>query len=184
MNNISKKSMINKILFTFGLIFFVVVQFIILPMKQARQDQIIFNQNDSLTHDLDQILKYKNLYIGNFSNTANLFYHLPLNRTSIKFQIHPKDCSLTVYYLDTVEQLGKEKVQRDLIYNSVASMALIQNLSKITYEFTGKTFIFTRMQITSIYGKNLTTLLDNKEIWQSKVQIKLNDIEFVKNWYY
>lgn len=183
MNTISKKSRMNKILFTFGLLFFIVVQFIIIPIKQTRQDQIILNQNDSLTHNLDSIIKYKNPYIGNFSNTANLFYHLPLNKTSLKFHIHPKDCSLTVYYLDTVEQLGNDKVQRDLIYNSVASMALIQNLSKITYEFTGKTFIFTRDQITSIYGKDLPSLIMDKKKWQSKVQTKLNDSNFVNHWY-
>ena len=53
----------------------------------------------------------------------------------MKFEIDSEACTLTVNYLDTVWNIGEEKVQRDLIYNSVAAMAAIDNLSGITYNF-------------------------------------------------
>lgn len=90
----------------------------------------------------------------------------------MKFQIDSDACTLTVNYLDTVWNIGKEKVRRDLIYNSVAAMAAIDNLSDITYEFSGDSYSFDREQIEDIFGSPLSNLFEEGK-WISNVQNKL-----------
>lgn len=175
----------NKIivaLLIMGVLAFCAVQFIVIPHNKANQEQYNADQNDSLTHDIESVLNYKNAYIGDNSNDTNLFYHLPLNHVPMKFQINSNDCSLTVNYLDTVKNIGEEKVYRDLIYNSAAAMALIDNLKQITYEFSGATFVFTREEIQNSFGKDLISLL-NREVWNKNIQSKLNDSDFVSSFY-
>lgn len=135
-----------------AVILFCVIQFWIIPAKQARQNEYALNQTDALTHDISAIENCKSSYVGDANNTANLFYSLPLCDISMKFQIDSETCALTVNYLDTVWNIGEEKVQRDLIYNSVAAMAAIDNLSEITYEFSGDSYSFDREQMEDMFG--------------------------------
>ena len=100
----------------------------------------------------------------------------------MKFQIDSSHCSLTVSYLDTVWNIGEEKVQRDLIYNSAAAFSLIDNLKAITYEFSGNSYSFTRAQFENVFGNPLSSLLE-KKTWSKKIQTKLNDINFVESFY-
>lgn len=179
MNN---KNKIIVALLVIGVLAFCVVQFVIIPHNNAKQEQYNANQNDSLQHDIESVLNYKSAYIGDSSNVANLFYHLPLHTISMKFEINPNDCYLTVNYLDTVWNIGEDKVHRDLIYNSTVAMALIDNLQQITYQFSGNTFVFTREKIQNSFGNDLSSLLD-KEAWNKSVQSKLNDTDFVSGFY-
>lgn len=149
-----------------------------LPQEEANAK----NQTDALTHDITSIEDYKNLYIGNASNVGNLFWNLPLNNVDMKFEIDSEACTLTVNYLDTVWNIGEEKVQRDLIYNSVAAMAAIDNLSGITYNFSGDSYSFERTQIEDVFGTPLSNLLE-QEKWRNDVQDKLKDTDFVEQFY-
>ncbi len=178
----NKKGKAIIVLLIIGVFAFCAVQFLLIPQINAKQEEYSANQNDSLTHDVESVLDYKSAYIGDNSNVANLFYHLPLNGTAMKFQIDSENCTLFVNYLDTVWNIGEEKVQRDLIYNSVAALALIDNLKQIAYEFSGDTFTFTRAAMEDYFGKGLSSLLD-KEIWKEKIQSRLNDADFVSSFY-
>ncbi len=96
----------------------------------------------------------------------------------MNFEIDSKACILTVNYLDTVRNIGEEKVRRDVVYNSIAAMAAIDNLSGITYHFYDSSYSFTREQIEAIYGASLSDLLDENN-WRENVQDKVSDKEFV-----
>lgn len=176
-----KKKRLTVVLLLIAVISFCIIKFVIIPYNNKLNDEYKLNQNDALTHDITAVEKYKSKYIGDNSNVTNLFYHLPLNSVSMKFQINADNGSLTVTYLDTVRNIGVEKVHRDLTYNSIAAMALIDNLSEITYEFSGDTFTFTREQIGRIVGYNLHDLLINH--WKEKVQTQLNSADFVNSFY-
>ena len=178
----NKKNKLIITLLAVGVLMFSAVQVVILPARASKQEKYNAQQTDSLTHDISNVLKYKNQYVGNNSNTLNLFYHLPMNNLSMKFQIDSSHCSLTVSYLDTVWNIGEEKVQRDLIYNSAAAFSLIDNLKAITYEFSGNSYSFTRAQFENVFGNPLSSLLE-KKTWSKKIQTKLNDINFVESFY-
>lgn len=178
----SKKNKIIIGLVTIAAILFCVIQFGVIPANQNKQAEYEKNQNDALTHDISAIEDFKNPYVGNATNTTQLFYALPLNQIAMKFQINSEECSLTVNYLDTVWNIGEEKTHRDLVYNSVAAMAAIDNLNAITYEFSGDSFSFNREQLEAVFGSPLSDLLD-KDVWSEKVQSQMNSADFVKQFY-
>jgi hypothetical protein len=100
----------------------------------------------------------------------------------MKFQINSDDCTLTVSYLDTDWNIGDEKVHRDLIYNAVAAMALIDNLSGVTFEFPEDTFQFSRAEIQQVFSDDLSKLL-GKNSWKALVQAKLSDSDFISQFH-
>ena len=178
----TKKSKIIIGLLAVAAVLFCLIQFWIIPANQAKREAYAQNQTDALTHDITSIEDYKSPYIGNASNVGNLFWNLPLNNVDMKFEIDSETCTLTVNYLDTVWNIGEDKVQRDLIYNTVAAMAAIDNLSGITYNFSGDSYSFERTQIEDIFGAPLSNLLE-PEKWKNDVQDKLKDTDFVEQFY-
>ena len=178
----SKRNKIIIGLVAVAAVLFCVIQFWIIPTANNKQMEYAKNQSDALTHDIAAIEDFKSPYIGDATNISNLFQALPLNNISMKYQINSEDCSLTVNYLDTVWNIGEEKIHRDLIYNSVAAMAAIDNLSAITYEFSGDNFSFTRESMEEVFGSPLSDLLE-KDGWNEKVQSELASKDFVEQFY-
>lgn len=178
----SKKNKIIIGLVAIAAVLFCVIQFGVIPANQNKQAEYAEKQTDALTHDISAIEDFKSPYIGNANNVSNLFYALPLNQITMKFQVNSDECSLTVNYLDTVWNIGEEKVHRDLVYNSVAAMAAIDNLTAITYEFSGDTYSFERKEMEDVFGSPLSDLL-KKEIWNEKVQSKLSSSDFVSQFF-
>ena len=160
----NKKNKMIIGLLAIAVILFCIIQFGIIPADQEKQVEYAKNQTDALTHDITSIEDYKNPYIGNASNVGNLFWNLPLNNVDMKFEIDSEACTLTVNYLDTVWNIGEEKVQRDLIYNS------------------GDSYSFERTQIEDVFGTPLSNLLE-QEKWRNDVQDKLKDTDFVEQFY-
>lgn len=137
---------------------------------------------NALTHDITTIQSYKSPYMGNATNLSQLFYHLPLNHLSMNFEMDSKACALTVNYVDTIKAVGLEELKRDVLYNTIAAMATIDNLAQITYHFSDATYRFDRTQIETVFGSPLSSLLD-KETWHSKVQELLKSKEFVDSFF-
>ena len=173
----NKKSKIIICLLAIAAILFCIIQFGVIPANREKQAEYARNQTDALTHDISAIIDYKSPYIGDASNTGNLFWNLPLNNVDMKFEINSETCALTVNYLDTVWNIGEEKVQCDLVYNSVAAMAAIDNLSGITESYS-----FSRKQIEEVFGSPLSELLE-QEKWNKEVQDKLNSTDFVEQFF-
>lgn len=162
---------------------FLLIAFVIVPAIKNEQDKYAANQTDALTHDITAIKDFKSLNMGDAPNIGNMFYALPLNNISMKFQLNSEAGTLTVNYLDTVWNIGEEKVKRDLIYNTVAAMATIDNLNEITYEFSGSSYSFSREQVKAIFDMPLSELLTDSGVWKEKVQEQLKSIDFVEKFF-
>ncbi|WDV47226.1 DUF4825 domain-containing protein [Clostridiaceae bacterium M8S5] len=175
----NKKDKLILILLGIGLLMFITVYFIIIPKQRENRDNYLLEQLNSTTHDINYILKYKNKYMGNASNIINLYYHLPLADVNKDFEILSNKLTLIVNYKDTVSNIGDEKVKSSLIYNGVASFALIDNLNKIVYNFTGVTYNVVRKDIEKHFG-DLENITD-KKIWNKKVRNMLHDKDYVFN---
>jgi len=173
-----KKSKMIIGLFLIAVVLFGAIEFWIIPAHRAREADYARNQTDALTHDISVVEDYRASYVGNANNVSGLFEVLPLNQIPVRFEINSEDNALTVNYLDTVWNLGEEKVKRDLLYNSVAAMAAIDNLSGITYNFSGDSYSLDRAQIEDVFGSPLSSLLE-PENWKTAVQDKLNDTNFI-----
>lgn len=177
-----KKNRIIITLLAIAVILFCTICFFIIPTMEKKQAAYEFNQQDALTHDITVIENYKTPYLGNAVNVSELFEQLPLNNVKKKYKIDSEKYTLTVIYLDTVWDIGEQKVRQDLVYNAVAAMASIDNLSMVIYAFPEYSFSFTREQIEETFGNSLSSLLD-KELWKEKVQDKIADKDFLKQFY-
>lgn len=175
----------NKIIITLiatAVVLFSLICFFIIPNMERKQAAYEFNQQNALTHDITAIENYKTPYLGNAVNVSDLFEQLPLSNVEKKYEIDSGKCALTVIYLDTVWNIDEQKVHQDLVYNAVAAMASIDNLSMITYAFPEYSYSFTRTEMEEAFGDNLSSLL-NKELWKEKVQDKIADNDFIKQFY-
>ena len=171
------------VLFVVGTVLFSVIQFGVLPQRAAQQRAYAAAQNDALTHDITAALPYQSLYLGDVSNTVNLFYHLPLYQTKTQFEIDSEHLGLTVYYFATVEDIGTETLRRDLVYNAAAAMALIDNLQIIRFELTDAEFVFARADLQATLGDQPLGDLLQGDAWQQAVQQPLADEAFVETFY-
>ena len=98
-----------------------------------------FNREKS---GIDNIIKYKNKYVGNNSNDGNLLNSLPLSEYGLVFEIDSEKLGLTVDY-----HITDWYIERALIYNSVSIFSLIDNVEYITYNFTGKSYKMERAKV-------------------------------------
>lgn len=161
-----------------GIILFGYVQCVVIPQNIQKNNKYKAEQQNPTTHDLNSILKYKNKYMGNASNTINLFHTLPLNNVEMSFELFPDKLTAAVNYKDTIENINENKVNKALIYNSTVTFALIDNLQGINYNFTDRKYKVLRSDVKKWYGEDLSGLL-NKDEWTSKVQDKLEDNGYV-----
>lgn len=178
----NKKNKVIIGLLAVAVVLFCAIQFWIIPSNQAKMAEYARNQTDALTHDISALEDYRSAYVGDASNIGGLFENLPLNNIAKNYEINSDACALTVNYLDTVWNIGEEKVQRDLIYNSVAAMAAVDNLTGINYNFSGDSYSFERKEIEDVWGSPLSELL-SPEKWNDEVQKQLSSKEFCQQFY-
>ncbi|MEG0176450.1 MAG: DUF4825 domain-containing protein [Bacilli bacterium] len=139
-----------------------------------------FNRDKS---GIDNLMKYKNKYVGNNSNNGNLINSLPLSEYGYVFEIDSKDLGLIIDY-HTTDWYNNENnyIQRALIYNSVSIFMLIDNVEYITYNFSGNSYTIKRDNIEKEYSDYLQVIKDNKidkEKFNKYVENQMNDYNFV-----
>lgn len=168
-------------LLVLGLALAAAVVFWLLPAQEHRQEQTHAAQTNARTHDFAAVRTYASPYVGDNSNTVNLFSHLPLGDVPARFEIGD-DASLCVRYQAALAELDAAKVRRDLVYDSAAAFALIDNLSAVTYAFSDGSYAFTRAQMEALLGAPLSALRDGTAM-HDRVQARLDDADFVALFY-
>lgn len=140
-----------------------------------------FNREKS---GIDNIIKYKNKYIGNNSNTGNLLSDLPLSEYGFVFKIDSSNCGLTVDYHTTAwYQNENQYISKALIYNSISIFLLIDNVNDITFNFSGESYRIEKTTIEENYPNYPEVLLDgeiDKDRFNEYVEDKMNDDSFVE----
>lgn len=172
-----KKNIVIIALLCVGAVLFGIVQFIIVPNNNAQKEAFEKAQLDPLTHDIKYIEEYKSKYMGDASNIINLYSNLPLADVSHDFEMKPDDLKLIVNYKETVSRIGEKQTQGKLIYNATVSFALIDNLERIVYNFTGDAFEVSRSDVEAFYP-DWDRIMDNV-IWDTQVRNKLGDPAYV-----
>lgn len=161
-----------------GLALFGVVHGIIMPQIEHTKKQYMEDQQNPLSHDIENALQFKSKYMGDNSNIINLFNSLPLNNVGMSFRLIPDKLTAEINYKSYVKDIGEDQVNKALIYNATASFALIDNLEAINFNFIGTSYKVSRNDVANWYGVKLSTLL-KKDVWEKTVQNKLKDSEYV-----
>lgn len=138
-----------------------------------------FNRDRS---GIDNIIKYKNKYIGNNSNDSNLIASLPLSEYGYTFEINSEALGLTINYHITDWYMNENQyLEKSLIYNSVSIFALIDNVYYIQYNFSGKSYQTTRNQIEKYYPNYEDIIQDgiHENNFNQYLERKMNDEIFI-----
>lgn len=140
-----------------------------------------FNRDKS---GIDNIIKYKNKYIGNNSNIGNLISNLPLSEYGYVFEIDSKNYGLTINYNTTDWYYNENQyINKALIYNSISIFILIDNANYITFNFSGGTYKIQKSIMEKNYPNYFEVLLDSKidkDKFNEYVENKINDNTFVE----
>ena len=140
-----------------------------------------FNRDKS---GIDNIIKYKNKYVGNNSNDSNLINNLPLSEYGYVFEIDSVNLELTIDYHITDWYINENYyLEKSLLYNSVSIFSLIDNVDKINFNFSGKSYQVYRKQIEGLYP-NYSDIISNginKDNFNNYLENNMNDNDFVEN---
>lgn len=139
-----------------------------------------FNRDEA---GIDNIIKYKNEYVGNNSNDGNLIRSLPLSEYGYVFEIDSTKLILTIDYQVTDWYINNNHyLEKSLLYNSVSLFSLIDNVQSVKFNFSGKTYTVTRSKVEELYP-NYEDVVANgtlyKDNFNKYVESKMSDDEFV-----
>ncbi len=117
------------------------------------------------SYKIENLVKYKGSYIGDNVSVVNLIKDLPYSeyQDGIILRTVKEPYELIVYYKGL--SIEKEK----LLNNSVAIFALVTNVDIITYELDENTFVYTRKELETKYGRNLTVYAEDIELWKNEI---------------
>ena len=138
-----------------------------------------FNRNKS---GIDNIIKYKNKYVGNNSNVGNLIASLPLSEYGYVFEIDSYNLGLTIDYHITDWYINQNYyLEKSIVYNSVSIFSLIDNVKYIKYNFSGKTYEVKRENVENNFPNYYDIIKDgvNKDAFNKYLEQKISDIEFI-----
>ena len=138
-----------------------------------------FNRNKS---GIDNIIKYKNKYIGDNSNTSGLINSLPLSEYGYVFEIDSENKGLIIDYHITDWYINNDNyLEKSIVYNSVSIFALIENVNYIKYNFSGKQYVVKRDMIENNYPYYDTVVMNgvDKVLFNKYVEGKINDTNFI-----
>ncbi len=138
-----------------------------------------FNRDKS---GIENLIKYKSKYIGDNSNDSHLIDNLPLNEYGYSFEITNLDLTINYYITDWYIE-SNLYLEKSLLYNSVSIFALIENVEKITFNFSGNTYTVNRKEIEEYYPnyKDITKNGINITNFNNYLEKKINDNDFVSD---
>ena len=140
-----------------------------------------FNRDKS---GIENIIQYKNQYVGNNSNDSHLIDNLPLAEYGYVFEIDSKNLGLTIDYHVTDWYINENHyLEKSLLYNSVSIFALIDNVEQITFNFSGNAYTVSRKQMDELYP-NFEDIIGNEtnqNNFNKYLENKMNDNDFVED---
>lgn len=157
--------------------------YIIDTKKIYTEDTVPITPFNRYKSGIDNIIKYKNNYVGNNSNTGNLINNLPLSEYGYVFEIDSVNLELIVDYYITDWYINENHyLEKSLLYNSVSIFSLIDNVEELTFNFSGKLYKVNRKQIEELYPNydDIVSNEINKNNFNKYLENKMNDNDFVE----
>lgn len=165
-----KRRLIIGIIVILAIPLYIWIAYFEIPAKSEIGEEKM--QQDPLTHNFEKVMQYENDYMGNASNTSQLFQSLPLNEYKQSIEMDPDHLLLIVHYDASAHEL-QEKTQQAVIYNSTAAFLLIHNLEELEMRFNDETFRVRRDVVEDYFNDEFKTLID-PENFKEKVQKTFN----------
>lgn len=158
--------------------------YIIDTQKKYTEDTIPITPFNRDKSGIENIIQYKNQYVGNNSNDSHLIDNLPLAEYGYVFEIDSTNLGLTIDYHITDWYINENLyLEKSLLYNSVSIFALINNVEQITFNFSGNAYTVSRKQISELYPnfKEIVANEINQNNFNKYLESKMNDNDFVED---
>ncbi len=159
-------------------------EYYIVDTKKVYTEEIVpvtpFNRKKA---GIDNIIKFKNQYIGDNSNDSHLIDSLPLSEYGYVFEIDSENLGLTINYHITDWYINENQyLEKCLLYNTISIFSLIDNVQSISFNFSGNSYKITREQAQELYPNynDIKNNEINKDNFNKYLENKMNDNEFVK----
>ncbi len=158
--------------------------YIIDTKKKYNEDNIPITPFNRDKAGIENIIQFKDKYVGNNSNNSHLIDNLPLAEYGYVFEIDSINLELTINYYITDWYINENYyLEKALLYNAVAIFALIDNVEQLTFNFSGNTYTVSREQLKELYP-NFADIANNgvnQSNFNKYLESKINDNNFVEN---
>lgn len=157
--------------------------YIVDTKKEYTEDTVPISPFNRDKAGIDNIIKYKNKYVGNNSNDGDLIRDLPLAEYGFVFEIDSVNLGLTIDYFVTSWYVDEDfYLEKTLLYNAVSIFTLIDNVDNITFNFCGKSYQVYRGDVEKFYPyySEIVSNGIDKDSFNEYLESKMNDSEFVK----
>lgn len=124
------------------------------------------------------IVRYKNRYIGNNSNTGNLINTLPLAEHGYTFEIDATHEGMIInYHLTSWYQDTDDYFKKALIYNTISMFTMIENLKYITFNTSNISYKAEKSKVESIYPD--FEKIEDEKTFDKYLENKMYDEQFL-----
>lgn len=158
--------------------------YIIDTKRQYTEDTVPITPFNRDKSGIENIIQYKNKYVGNNSNDSHLIDNLPLAEYGYVFEIDDVNLGLTIDYHITDWYINENfYLEKSLLYNAASIFALIDNVKQITFNFSGNTYTVNRKQMEDLYP-NFEVIVEkgiDQKNYNKYLENKMNDNNFVEN---
>lgn len=163
-----------------GVVGFFIVQTIVLPAIAEREKAYQDAQNEALSHDIEQSMRYQHKYMGDAGNLTQMFCSLPLREVPMSFELDSDRFRVQVKYEVSLDELDEWKREQAFIYNATAAFALIENLREIDFQFLDRSFVVERETVEEWYEMPLPSLIEG-DSWETVVRQPLADADYLES---
>lgn len=120
------------------------------------------------TYNVNDIISYKDTYLGDAPSVGAILNKLPYAKYKTGYALRTvnEPYELIVNYGDL--STAKSTFEN----SSIALFALIPNLDVITYMVSNDTYVYSRAEIESLVGRELSEYASNPELWEKEVIFK------------
>lgn len=112
------------------------------------------------------IFKYKNSYVGDNSAVGNILGMLPQGGRLKQFSLGTteKPYRITAQYNEAASPMSKSEIRETVIFNATFLFTLVKNVDQIRLELEGQSYLITREQLQSWYGKDLDQFKNEQDL--------------------
>ena len=157
--------------------------YIVDQKEEFTKETIPTSEFNRVKSGIDKIINYRDQYVGNNTNDGNLIAHLPLSEYGYTFEIDSKNFGLTINYKTDANKIDELYLKKSLIYNSVSTFALIQNVQYLKINFGEISYAIERQEIEEKYpnyGEIVKDNVINIENFNKYLEDMIKDNEFVE----
>ncbi|WCF08619.1 DUF4825 domain-containing protein [Paenibacillus thiaminolyticus] len=112
------------------------------------------------------IFQYKNSYVGDNTAIGSILGMLPQSDRLKQFSLSTteKPYRITVQYNEAASPMSESEIRETVIFNATFLFALVQNVDQVHLELEGQSYLLTREQLQSWYGKELDQFENEQDL--------------------